>query len=223
MAGYAGKHTNRERDTVEGQARDQVEREWGEMTGTVVSFDAELQTIKVQPDYQKRLNGKPTKLPELVDVPVRFPRMGAFIMTTPVRPGDKVSLRPQMVNSEEFHEGEDYVPTDARSRSLSDYEAFLDGGEPLSNPITGFNNNAFEIRTEDGAHRVRFDESGKFEITGNQGDWYDLMTQVVELLAADKLNVKVGSSAGSVHALENQSDYADIAGKMRSMTGAAGP
>jgi hypothetical protein len=218
MGGYAGKATNHPRNVIGGQARAEVEGQWGEMTGTVVSFDPANQTARVQPDYQRRLNGEPTPLPELQDVPVRMPRQGGFVITTPVKAGDKVTLRPQSRNSEAFHGGGDYVAPDARSASLSDMEAFLDGGEPLSNPIPNFNNTNMELRSEDGQFAIEMSEDGKFRLRGAMGDAFDLMAVMAEKLAADTLVIKYGSSAGSGHQLQFKSDYADIASKLRGMS-----
>ncbi|MCF1502203.1 hypothetical protein L0F51_00290 [Afifella sp. H1R] len=147
--GYVGKTTNTERDISGAHLQAEREDMWGEMPGKIVSFDKDKQTATVQPLYKKRLNGEPTALPELQEVPVRFPRVGGFIMTMPVRAGDRVTLRPQMRNNEAYHEeDQEYAANDARSFSLSDYEAFLDGGESLATPIENFNADRLEIRSE---------------------------------------------------------------------------
>jgi hypothetical protein len=216
--GYRGKTTNRERENTAAQAQAERESQWGEITGTVVSFDPETQTASVQPDYKPKHLGKSVDMPQLDEVPVRFTRAGGFVITSPVKAGDKVTLRPQMRSSEEFHTGGDYTPvSDTRTFSLSDMEAFLDGGEALTDPIPNFNSSNMEIRTASGDFKIEMSEDGKFKIVGAEGNWFDLLTQVVELLAADTLEIKYGSSAGTGHALENQADYAEIAGKLRSM------
>lgn len=216
--GYRGKTTNAGRETTAAQAQAERESQWGEITGTIVSFDPATQTASVQPDYKPRHNGEPVDMPQLDEVPVRFTRAGGFIITTPVKAGDKVTLRPQMRSSEEFHTGGDYTPVgDTRTFSLSDMEAFLDGGEALTDPIPGFNSSNMEIRTADGSFKIEMSEDGKFRIVGSEGNWFDLLTQVVELLASDTLQINYGSSAGSGHALEKQAQYAEIAGKLRSM------
>lgn len=217
--GYRGKTTNLKRENNAVQAQMERESAWGELTGEIVSFDPATQTASIQPDYRPIHKGEKVDMPQLDKVPVRFLRMGGFVMTTPVKPGDKVTLRPQMRTSEEFHTGGDYEAiNDTRSNSLSDMEAFLDGGEPLTNPIPGFNNTNLEIRSEDGQFAMEMSEDGKFRMTGAMGDWFDLVTQVVELLAADTLVIKYGSSAGSGHQLLYQGDYAEIAGKLRGMS-----
>ncbi|CTQ67104.1 Gp138 family membrane-puncturing spike protein [Roseibium alexandrii] len=216
--GYRGKTTNADREVTAAQAQEQSEADWGELTGTVESFDPETQTISVKPDYLPIHDGQEVEMPVLQEVPVRFQRMGGFVVTTPVKKGDRVALRPQMRSSEEFHtEGSYNAPKDKRSKSLSDMEAFLDGGEPLTNPIKNFNTDNMEIRSEDGRFAIEMSEDGKYRMRGAEGNWFDLLAQLAELLASDKLNVKIGSSKGMIHELEHRDQYADIAGKLRGM------
>lgn len=216
--GYRGKTTNSGRESTAVQAQAEREAQWGELTGKVVSFDPATQTATIQPDYRPMHNGEPVDMPELQEVPVRFQRAGGFVITTPIKAGDKVTLRPQMRSSESFHSDGTYeTPGDARSASLSDMEAFLDGGESLTDPIVGFNNSNLEIRSADGSFKIEMSEDGKFKIEGAQGNVYDLLAQVVELLASDQLQINSGSSAGSGHELQHRSQYATIAGKLRGM------
>lgn len=216
--GYRGKTTNSEQENVAVQAQMERESMWGETTGKIVSFDPATQTASIQPDYSPVHNGKTVKAPVLLEVPVRFQRVGGFVITSPIKVGDKVTLRPQMRSSEAFHTEGDYVTNgDRRSFSLSDMEAFLDGGESLQSPIENFNNNNFELRSEDGKFKLEFSEDGKFKLEGAQGNVLELLTQVVELLAADQLQINYGSSAGTGHQLQKRAEYNEIAGKLRGM------
>lgn len=216
--GYRGKSTNLLRESIAVQAQVESESNWGELTGTVTTFNPSNQTISVKPDYQPMHNGKNVDMPELHEVPVRFPKSGGFIVTIPVKSGDKVVLRPQMRSSEEYHIGSDYnSPQDARSNSLSDMEAFLDGGEPLTDPISNFNNSNLEIRTESGEFKIEMTTDGKFRILGANGDIIKLLSDVVELLGSDALSISYGSSGGSGHQLQHRSTYSQIASKIKGM------
>lgn len=217
MVGVLGKTTNRDRDAVGRQALTERERIWGEIPGEVVSFDKDAQTATIKPLYKPMHNGQPVEMPELFEVPIRFARMGGFVVTAPVKPGNKVTLRPLMRSTENFHEDGDYTPSDGRSFSLADYEAHLDGGEPLKEPIKNFNNTNMELRSEDGQFAMEMSEDGKFRMRGAEGNWFDLLASLAELLAADTLKINYGSSAGSGHALQFKSQYAEIAGKLRGM------
>lgn len=215
--GYRGKTTNAGRENVAAQAQSERESMWGEITGTIVSFDPATQTASIQPDYKPRHNGEPVDMPELQEVPVRFTRAGGFVITTPVKAGDKVTLRPQMRSSEEYHSGGDYTPLgDARTFSLSDMEAFLDGGEALTDPIPNFNSSNMEIRTASGDFKLEMTEDGKFKIVGATGDWFDMLGRLAEIVAEHETNVTMGSSTGTYsHTLA--AEAAEIAGKLRGM------
>lgn len=183
--GYRGKTTNSRREVVAVQAQAERESMWGEITGTVVSFDPATQTATIQPDYQPSHNGEPVPMPELQEVPVRFTRAGGFTITSPVAAGDKVSLRPQMRSTEQYHTGNDHTAGgDARSFNLSDMEAHLTGGEPLTDPITDFNSEAMEIRTADGSFKIAMTPDGKFKMTGAQGDLIDLVARLAEFVSS---------------------------------------
>lgn len=204
-AGHIGKRTNH--PDTSGGARVQAEREdqWGAMPGRIVSFDAETQTATVQPLFKPRHNGEPVDMPELQEVPVRFLRAGGFVITTPVKVGDKVELRPQARSTANYHTGtgDAFAPADSGSFSLSDMEAHLIGGESLGEPIPNFNASNMEIRSADGAFRVEMSEDGKFKLVGAQGEVFDLIATLCELLADETLD----------HAI----DYAALAVQIRGM------
>ena len=216
MPGYLGKTTNLSRDGVGAIAQSERDTMWGNITGTVVSFDPITQTASVQPDYRPTGPDGQIDMPMLEQVPVRFPRAGGFVITTPVQPGDKVALRPQMRSTDAYHSGGGYSAAgDARTFALSDMEAHLDGGEPLTEPIANFNPSAMELRTEDGSFAMRMTPDGTWSIVGAQGDVLDLIASLAELLADDGLQIAYGSSAGTGHQLQFRSQYATIAAKLR--------
>ncbi|WP_019997241.1 Gp138 family membrane-puncturing spike protein [Aureimonas ureilytica] len=197
MTGYIGKTTNRFEDTTGAAAQSEREDIFGEMPGRVVSFDPKTQMATIQPLARKRLNGVPTDLPELQEVPVRFHRAGGFIMTTPVKTGDLVSLRPMSGNMDNYHrEGGAFDAADTRSFSLSDMEAFPVGGESLRDPIPNFNNKNMELRSSDGSFAMEMSEDGKFMQRGAQGNVYTIVAAALRNLANAQTIVSKGSSTG---------------------------
>lgn len=218
MPGYIGKTVNKRQDVVGQQAQSEREAMWGEIEGKIKTFDPKSQTATIQPLYKPRHNGKAIDMPELLEVPVRFPRGGHGAMTWPIQPGDKVTLRPKMRSSEKYHDEDDGEASDARSFNLSDMEAHLDGGESLTDPIPNFDNaNAHMRFSPDGEYGIRGSKDGKIKIEGNQGNIYDLLATVVELLSQDQLQINHGSSSGSGHELQFKAQYAEIAAKLRAM------
>lgn len=182
--GKVGKTTNWQQDVAGAQIQGEREEMWGELPGEIVEWDPKTQTAKIQPLYKKRLNGEPTMLPELEDVPVRFPRIGGFVITMPVKAGDKVTLRPQMRNSELYHENDGpYEAADARSFSLSDMEAFLDGGESLKRPIEEFNDQNLEIRTEEGFPKIEMAPDGTIRLMTSEDVFIEIKSDGITFQA----------------------------------------
>jgi len=203
--GYTGKVTNWP-DDVSGRAReDERLNTWGEIPARIVSIDYASQTATVQPLYRPKFNGTAIDMPELVAVPVRFTRAGGGAVTFPVAAGDNVTLRPQMRSSELYHTEDDGAPSDARSFALSDMEAFLDGGESLTNPIPNFDEANVHLRFDpDGEFGIRGSAAGQIAIEGSEGNIYDLLVQAAELEAEGF--TKLGTEATLTHRVR----YAEI-------------
>lgn len=217
-SGYLGKQTNWPDDVEGRRAIDERNSQWGEIPGEIVSFNGATQTATIKPLFKPKFNGKPVNMPELLEVPVRFERAGNGALTYPVKPGDKVALRPQMRSSENYHTEGDGAASDARSFNLSDMEAHLAGGESLKDPIPNFDGSNVHMRFDkDGNFGIKGNEEGKFKIEGKEGNLYDLIATFMELVAADALQINYGSSAGSGHALQNKAQLLEIAAKVRGM------
>ena len=216
--GYLGKQTNWGDDAIGQKIVDERQAQWGEIPGRIVSFDAQKQTATIKPLYKPSFNGKPVDMPDLLEVPVRFARGGGgMAVTFPVKADDRVTLRPQMRSTENYHTEDDGSASDRRSFNLSDMEAFLEGGESLNDPIQGFDSmNAHMRFNASGTYGLRGSPDGKIKIEGNQGDIYDLLVQVVEILGAETTTVTFGSSTGT-HPLTHQGQFAALAAKLRAM------
>lgn len=180
--GQQGKTTNTADDAFGAKSLDERQAIWGEIPGRIVSMDPVKQTATIQPLYKPKFNGVPVDMPQLLEVPVRFTRAGNAAMTFPVKSGDFVTLRPQMRSSENYHTDGDGSASDARSFSPSDYEAFLDGGESLTNPIPNFDPENVHLRADaDGTFGIKLTPSGQVEIKTSQGEMVDLLARIAEL------------------------------------------
>lgn len=182
-AGRQGKATNWQDDALGTKILDERQAMWGEIPGEIVSFDAAKQTATIKPLYKPKFNGKPVDMPELLEVPVRFTRMGGFVITTPVKPGNRVTLRPQMRSSENYHLDDNGEASDARSFNLSDMEAHLAGGESLTGPIGGFNSQNMEIRTEGGLPKIEMIEGGGIKLIISAGCYIEMDAGGIKLVA----------------------------------------
>ena len=217
MVGRQGKTTNWADDAIGTKVLDERQAMWGEIPGEIVSFDPAAQTATIKPLYKPKFNGKPVDMPELLEIPVRMTRAGGGGITFPVAAGDKVTLRPQMRSSENYHSDGDGAASDARSFNLSDMEAFLEGGESLQDPIPNFDPDNVHVRFDpDGNYGMRGSQDGKIAIEGSEGNIYSMLARLAEIVAEHETNVTKGSSTGTYsHTLAGEA--ADIAAKLRAM------
>ncbi|QJD54326.1 tail protein [Aminobacter phage Erebus] len=217
-AGRQGKTTNWQDDVFGTKQTEERQSQWGEIDGEIVSFDAAKQTATIKPLYTPKFNGKELPMPELMEVPVRFPTGGKGGVTYPIGAGDKVVLRPKMRSSENYHTGENDQASDARSFALSDMEAHLDGGESLTEPIQNFDGENVHLRfSEDGSFGMRGSKDGKIAIEGAEGNIYTLLAEAIRLIGNDQLQIAYGSSQGTGHALKNKAAILAIADKLDAM------
>lgn len=217
MPGLLGKTTNLSRDVVGQTAQTEREAMWGPIPGEIVSYDAAKGTATVQPLYKPRHNGKPVDMPQLLEVPVDLPRTGKSGITFPIPAGTKVMLTPAMRSMESYDEENDGAASDSRSFHLSDMRASIVGGDSLSDPLPNVDPDNMHIRfSPDGAFGIKGSPDGKIKIEGAEGNVYDLLAQVVELLGAATTTVSGGSSAGT-WPVTQQPEFAEIAAKLRAM------
>lgn len=183
-ASRPGKTTNSLDDIIDNKITADRLSQWGNIPGEVVSFDPVKQTATIKPLYKPRFNGKPIDMPELLEVPMQFPRTGAGAITMPIPPGSKVSLRPDMRSSENYDTTGDGSASDARSFSISDMRAHLDGGDSAKDPLPNFDPTNVHMRAADGAKGIKMDPStGKVKMEGPEGDQLDHLAKAVELAA----------------------------------------
>lgn len=217
--GYLGKTTNGDGDVQGARVKSERESMWGEMPGRIVSFDPATQTATVKPLYKPKFNGVPTEMPELLEVPVRQGTMGGVGVTVPIKPGQNVTLRPQMRSMDNYHTDGDGAANDARSFHLSDMEAHIAGGESAKDPVQNYDNENTHVRASaDGEKGVKVGPTGKIKIDGPEGNLMNILADFMELVANDQLQIAYGSSAGTGHAMKNKAELLALAAKVRGMT-----
>lgn len=136
------------------------------LPGRIVEYDATTQTATVSADLQRELEDgdrvrSTVSVPEILEVPVLFPRAGGFSITFPVAIGDKCLLVfAERDISGWIQLGEEGVPPEARKHSYSDAVAIL-GLWPSTNPITPApSTTALQIRSDDGATSIDVSADG---------------------------------------------------------------
>lgn len=127
--------------------------------GIIQSFDSKEQTVTVQLAIrEKRLEGDGTErwldIPQLVDVPVVFPRAGGYVLTFPIKPGDEcLVIFGDNCMDAWWQSGGVQNQIDCRRHDLSDGYA-IPG--PWSQPrtIPGYSTNSVQLRNESGSAYV---------------------------------------------------------------------
>ncbi|WP_405055683.1 Gp138 family membrane-puncturing spike protein [Kosakonia radicincitans] len=126
------------------------------LPGTVVSFDEDAVTAVVQPaikGYEPDANGNRVSIsmPQLVDVPVSFPRGGGVTLTFPVKPGDECEL---IFNDRcidfWWQSGGEQEPVHPRQHHIGDAIAFV-GPMSQAKKISGISTSAAQLRSDDGS------------------------------------------------------------------------
>jgi len=125
--------------------------------GIVKSFDALTQTVTVQPAIRERivkaLDGtiQHITLPELLDVPISFPRAGGFVLTMPISEGDEcLVVFSDMCIDAWFSNGGIQNQIEKRRHDLSDAFAIM-GCWSQPNKLTNYSTTSAQLRTEDGS------------------------------------------------------------------------
>jgi hypothetical protein len=130
------------------------------LPGRIDSFDPATQRAEVTVELQRefeRPDGtlESVTVPQIVDVPILFPRAGGYVMTFPVAAGDKCLVVCIERNASGWlQEGAESVPPDARRHSYSDAIAILGLWPSSSAMAPGSSTTALEIRSEDGAVKI---------------------------------------------------------------------
>jgi len=129
---------------------------WTTLPGVVVSFDPDAVTAVVQPTIQgvvTKSDGSAggVNLPQLLDVPVVFPRGGGVTLTFPVAAGDEclVHFSARCIDGW-WQSGGVQLPMDTRMHDLSDAFCVV-GPQSQVKKITGISTATAQLRTDDGA------------------------------------------------------------------------
>lgn len=205
MASYRGSKANRPEpeDVASYASEDERGDIWTNLPGRIKSFDTASQTATVEVMYKPKHNGKAVAMPDLLEVPVVFPRGGGGAITFPVKVGDGVQLSFQSRNMDNwFEKGDAQESATSRMHDLSDAVAHP-GLEPGTKKLANFDNANIQIRSEDGTNAFTFDPtSGKFKMTG-AGGAQDLLSIIKDFMLIMQTHTNQGlahDQAGAVAA-----------------------
>ena len=152
---------------------------WTATPGIIQSFDADAQTVVVQPSIQARQSFpdgsvKLVNLPLLLDCPVQFPAGGGVSLTFPLTAGDEclVVLASRCIDAW-WQSGGVQAPMEARMHDLSDGFALV-GFRSQPRALSGVSTTKAQLRSDDGRAWIELDPtSHEVNITAPGGSTID--------------------------------------------------
>lgn len=137
------------------------------LPGKIVSYDPVANTAVVQPAIQRVfVEGGPTNLPLLLDVPVYFPGGGDFTVTFPVAAGDECVLFFSERCIDFWHaQGDIKPPAVYRLHDLSDAFAFV-GIRNQKRRLANIQTDGMELRNADRSVAIKLTSTG-IQVLGN--------------------------------------------------------
>lgn len=126
--------------------------------GIIQSFDANTQTVVVNPAIRERLvfDGEEEwlNIPLLVDVPIVLPRAGGYSLTMPIKPGDEcLVVFSDMCIDAWWQSGGTQNQVECRRHDLSDGFAII-GTWSQPRVISGYSTNSVQLRNDSGSSYV---------------------------------------------------------------------
>jgi Phage protein Gp138 N-terminal domain len=147
---------------------------WTAIPGIIVSFNAIAITAVVQPVIQELYTGadltqKFINLPQLLDVPIVFPRGGVYTLTFPIQPNDEclVVFSSRCIDNW-WAQGGIQNQYEKRMHDLSDGFAFV-GPFSQQTKIQNISTTTTQFRTNDGTIFVELDLPNKVSRIINNG------------------------------------------------------
>lgn len=116
---------------------------------TVVSFDEKTQTLKVNIDILEQIGEQNKSIATLEDVPYASARSGGFVITFPIKKGDKVELVFQHRSIDKWLIDGEADSKDLRTHNINDAIASNLIAYPLNKTIEKYDTDSLTIRTLD--------------------------------------------------------------------------
>jgi len=180
--------------------------------GTVVDFDKKSQTAKVDIDILEQIGEENSSIATLEDVPFAFPRSGGFLITFPIKKGDKVQLLFQHRSIDKWLIDGEKDSKDLRMHNINDSIASNLIAYPLDSAIKEFSDDALELRSLDNKVNIKIKAdsiemtakkitingevkiNGKLTVTGVIKSLEDVIAKAISLVKHVHSGVLSGSS-----------------------------
>jgi len=174
------------------------------LPGIITDFDPEKQLVNVQLTIKKKYNGEVIAIPELMEVPISWPRAGGYMITFPIKEGDEclVEFFERSIDNW-LLEGGVQDPENTRRHDFSDAVVHV-GVWNQTNPIKEYNDTEPEFRTEDGIKKVWLSNDGWVEMVNEELDTRVVLKEDGQVRAAnDKVKTSLDIYPDSKFKLAN--------------------
>lgn len=138
------------------------------MPGKINSFDPATQLCEVELGIQRVFsNDRIVNFPPLINVPVCIMRGGGFSNTFPIKAGNEcLVLFSERSIDRWVASGQNNPPIDKRNHDLSDAVAIV-GLSSQPNKVPSYDNNNYQLKSDDGKVSVTMRPDGTFTIISN--------------------------------------------------------
>jgi hypothetical protein len=133
---------------------------------TIIEFDSSVQRAKVSIDIEEQFGESYEKPDILEDVPIAFPRVMGFVVTMPIKKGDKVMLIFAHSSIDKWCVNGESNNKDTRTHHISDAVAYIDSIRPENDPIKNFDEDNLVLRTIDNNIHIKI-KKDKIKILGD--------------------------------------------------------
>jgi hypothetical protein len=167
MAGYQGTSTRRDPHEALAAMTEAARRGINTtLPGTIVSYDPARQKATVKPRLKQKFGDTTLDAPDLLEVPVQFPRAGGFILHKPPAAGDEVTLHFAQRSLEppvDSGEASDGYP--ARMHDMSDAVA-VPAAHSKAKELPNLPADKLHLGSEDGKKGMQVGKDGKVALVG---------------------------------------------------------
>jgi len=156
------------------------------MPATIVSYDYTLQKAVVKPQLNRKYQGNQVlEFPNLINVPVVFPRTANFSIHFPLNAGDKVMILFSERSLEEWlQQGDQVTPNDPRKFDLSDAIAIV-GLYDFSETSPAEDNENFIIKF--GSAKLKINPDGTYCFHGASEELMNILDELFSILQLAKV------------------------------------
>lgn len=218
MPGYFGRANRGVAQDVHGQISQDERLDMAtSLPVRVKSVDYAKNEVELEVLWKPRMAGKEVDFPNLLEVPIQSSRGGGFAVTVPVKAGDYgVAKFGQRDLDAWYQSGEAQPANTQRFNSYSD-AIFEPGLHPQNKAMANYDGDNVFIGTDDHKNGLRVTPSGTVAIEGAGESLMAILSELLDALSQDQLQINHGSSSGSGHQLQLRAKYAELLGRLNTM------